>query len=42
MTTVATSPLRGRADEQRVLDDLLRDVHDGKSEPLIMRGKAYA
>jgi DNA-binding CsgD family transcriptional regulator len=40
MTTVATVPLRGREQEQRVLDDLLQDVQEGKSEPLIIRGEA--
>jgi DNA-binding CsgD family transcriptional regulator len=40
MLTVANPPLRGREREQRVLADLLRDVQDGKSEALIIRGEA--
>jgi DNA-binding CsgD family transcriptional regulator len=40
MTMVATPRLRGRQHEQRVLDDLIQLVLDGKSEALIIRGEA--
>jgi DNA-binding CsgD family transcriptional regulator len=40
MTTVVVSPLRGREQEQRLLERLLRDVQDGGSETLVIRGHA--